>query len=81
MHYVYMLKSITHPNQTYIGCTSNLRQRLSSHNSGKSSHTLKYKPWQLQNYFAFSDKIQAFNFEKYLKSHSGKAFSKKHFCD
>lgn len=79
MHYVYIIKSTSHPDQAYVGCTSNLKQRLSLHNVGNSPHTKKYKPWQLQNYFAFPDKMQAFNFERYLKSHSGRAFSKKHF--
>ena len=79
MHYVYILRSESNPDQTYIGCTSNLKQRFSSHNSGDSPHTSKFAPWQLQNYFAFCDKYRAFNFEKYLKSHSGQAFTKKHF--
>jgi len=34
---------------------------------------------QLVTYITFSDKYKAYNFEKYLKSGSGKAFSKKRF--
>jgi len=34
MFYVYILRSETHPNQTYIGSTSDLRKRLSENNAG-----------------------------------------------
>lgn len=79
MHYTYILKSISDPSQNYIGYTSSLKQRLEYHNSGKSIHTNKFKPWHLEFYCAFNDKYKALEFEKYLKSHSGKAFAKKHF--
>ena len=77
MYYVYLLKSIHFADQTYIGCTTNVSNRLKVHNSGGSPHTSKYKPWILHGYFAFSDQQKAFNFEHYLKSHSGQAFAKK----
>ena len=56
-----------------------LKQRFVDHNYGKSIHTIKYKPWKLEAYFAFSEKSKAVKFEKYLKSGSGRTFSKKHF--
>lgn len=77
MYFVYLLKSINFDNQTYIGCTTNIENRLKVHNSGGSPHTSKYKPWIMHAYFAFQDKHQAFDFEKYLKSHAGKAFANK----
>jgi predicted GIY-YIG superfamily endonuclease len=77
MWYVYIIRSIAHPTQEYIGATANLRQRLADHNSGKSTHTAKFTPWELAWYSAFSDKYKALEFEKYLKSHSGRAFSRK----
>jgi predicted GIY-YIG superfamily endonuclease len=40
-------------------------------------HTSKYAPWRLKTYIAFSDALQALQFEKYLKSASGRAFAKK----
>jgi predicted GIY-YIG superfamily endonuclease len=63
MYYVYMLHSIPNPGQTYIGFTENLKTRLASHNSGQSSHTAKFKPWELITYFAFSDRSKALSFE------------------
>jgi predicted GIY-YIG superfamily endonuclease len=77
MYYVYLIKSTTHPDQTYIGITSDLKARLKAHNEGRSPHTAKYKPWMLITYLAFSDKSKAADFEQYLKSGSGHAFANK----
>jgi predicted GIY-YIG superfamily endonuclease len=76
MKYVYILKSIEY-DHFYVGITDDLRTRLAKHNAGEVPHTSKYKPWRLKTYVAFSDKEQAFKFEKYLKSPSGRAFAKK----
>jgi predicted GIY-YIG superfamily endonuclease len=56
---------------------SDLRSRLKKHNAGEVSHTAKYAPWTIKSYIAFTDEKQAFAFEKYLKSASGRAFAKK----
>ena len=77
MKYVYILKSISHPDQSYVGITSNLKKRLQAHNEGKSPHTSKYKPWKIITYIAFTDDERAYEFEKYLKTGSGRAFAKK----
>ncbi len=77
MFYVYMLQTIDHPKQCYTGFTSDLKKRLTSHNNGESFHTAKYRPWKLVAYQAFDDKLRALDFEKYLKSGSGKAFANK----
>ena len=79
MFYVYLIKSIPYPEQKYIGQTDDLKKRLTQHNAGYSIHTAKYKPWELVNYFAFSSKDAALEFEQYLKTGSGYAFAKKHF--
>jgi putative endonuclease len=79
MHYVYLIQSIKYPTQIYFGYTSNLKQRFKEHNSGKSIYTAKHRPWKLVTYLGFASKTKALEFEKYLKSHSGRAFSKKRF--
>jgi predicted GIY-YIG superfamily endonuclease len=61
----------------YVGVTADLRARLEKHNSGQVSHTSKYAPWTVKTYVAFSEEQQAFAFERYLKSASGRAFAKK----
>lgn len=78
MWYVYIIQSITDLDQRYTGASADLKQRMADHNAGKSKHTSKFAPWELVWYCAFSDKYKALEFEKYLKSHSGRAFAKKH---
>jgi predicted GIY-YIG superfamily endonuclease len=79
MYYVYLIKSITFPETLYVGYTTNLEQRLETHNSGGSIHTAKYRPWQLVMYLSFAEQSKAKEFEEYLKSQSGRAFAKKRF--
>jgi len=74
---VYLLQSLSFPNQTCIGLTDDLRARLSARNKGRSPHTDKYKPWRLVTYLAFSEERKAVEFERYLKSSSGRAFANK----
>jgi putative endonuclease len=77
MNYVYLIRSISDPSQIYIGATADLKQRIADHNAGKSAHTSKFAPWELEFYVAFPEKQTAFEFEKYLKSHSGRSFAQK----
>ncbi|MCB9317582.1 MAG: GIY-YIG nuclease family protein, partial [Lewinellaceae bacterium] len=47
MYYVYILYSRKY-NKSYVGFTSNLDNRLLSHNElGTKGFTLKYRPWEL----------------------------------
>lgn len=75
MYYVYIL--ICKDRKTYTGCTSNLKERIERHKSGKVLATKDRLPIKLLSYFAFSNKYKAFDFEKYLKAGSGRAFLKK----
>ncbi len=77
MYYVYLIKSINNPDQTYIGYTDNINERLQTHNSGGSVHTSSFRPWELITCIAFKERATAISFEKYLKSGSGRAFAKK----
>ena len=77
MFYVYILRSESHPDQTYVGFTADLKQRLRTHNQGGSPHTAKFAPWHIEFYCAFKHENRALEFERYLKSHSGKAFASK----
>jgi putative endonuclease len=76
MKYVYILKS-TVEEHFYVGITDDLQARLAKHNAGGVLHTSKHRPWRVKTYVAFDNEKQAFKFEKYLKSPSGRAFSKK----
>jgi len=77
MTYVYVLQSVETPTRHYVGVTDDLKARLHKHNAGEVSHTSKYVPWAIKTYIAFTNEKQAFAFEKYLKSASGRAFAKK----
>jgi putative endonuclease len=78
-HYVYILVSESDESRHYTGLTDDLEARLKAHNDGQVSHTLKYRPWRIETAIAFRSREKAVIFEKYLKSHSGRAFVSKHF--
>lgn len=79
MKYVYILQSIPCPDEYYNGCTDDFTERLKAHNAGKSPHTAKYLPWKPVVVICFADDQRAVEFERYLKSGSGRAFAMKHF--
>jgi predicted GIY-YIG superfamily endonuclease len=75
-HYVYILESEDGAH-FYVGLTDNLGLRLAKHNGGAVPHTVKYRPWRMKTVVAFRDRERAADFERYLKSSSGRAFTKK----
>ena len=78
MRYVYLLRSVPHPDRRYVGSTCDLRRRLAEHNDGKSVHTAKFRPWRIVAAVALRDAARADAFERYLKSGSGSAFARRH---
>ena len=76
-YYVYILQSVKAPADFYSGFTENLEQRLAEHNSGKSVHTQALRSWRVKTCIAFTDRTSALDFERYLKTASGRAFAKK----
>jgi len=76
--YVYILKS-QRDNSHYIGVTGDLKRRIQEHNSASVKSSRLKRPHRLIWYCVFKNKGKAYNFEKYLKSSSGYAFSKKRF--
>ena len=76
MQYVYTLKCSD--GKLYTGCTENIEERLIRHKDGHVPATVGRLPIKLITYTIFEDKYKAFEFEKYLKSGSGRAFTKKH---
>ena len=75
MYYIYSLKC---KDGYYVGCTDDLNGRIKRHQKGHVVATANRLPVKLDFYFATEDRYKAFNFEKYLKSGSGRAFIKKH---
>ena len=79
MNFVYILQSVDTPDQYYTGLCGDVPARLRAHNAGQSPHTSKYKPWKLLSYHYFERPGAASDFERYLKSGSGRAFALKRF--
>jgi putative endonuclease len=75
--HVYLLKCSD--GKTYTGCTGDLKKRISRHAKGQVLFTKTRLPVSLVTVITFCDKYQAFLFEKYLKSGSGRAFANKRF--
>jgi len=78
MYIVYILKC--DDGKPYTGCTENLEERLYRHNNGHVPATENRRPVKLVTHIVFNDKYRAFEFEKYLKSGSGRAFLRRHLC-
>jgi predicted GIY-YIG superfamily endonuclease len=77
MYYVYIIQTEDEPRRYYTGFTEHIEHRLKDHNAGRVPHTAKFRPWRYKTYLAFSDREAALAFERYRKSHSGRAFAKK----
>ena len=75
MYYTYLL--LLSNKDFYAGSTKNLKSRLKKHELGEVPHTSKFRPLKLVWYSAFEKKEKAIEFERYLKSSSGKAFRNK----
>ena len=74
MFTVYVLYSENY-DKIYIGYTSDLDQRILSHNVlGKKGWTIRYRPWVILHTEAFLTKAEAMAREKALKSGRGRAF-------
>jgi putative endonuclease len=76
MYYVYLIKS-DKINKIYTGVTRDLKKRIAQHNNKNSKYTSWNGPYRLIWYCAFMNKQRAYDFEIYLKSHSGSAFRNK----
>jgi putative endonuclease len=72
MWFVYILKC--YDDSSYVGCTTDVNRRINEHNSKKVLYTRDKTPVKLVTLISFSNKYKAYEFEKYLKSGSGRAF-------
>ena len=78
MFYTYILLSKS-AHKFYFGSAKDLRDRVRLHNEGKVRATKFGKPWKLVWYGSFSTEKEARDFEKYLKTGSGKSFAYRRF--
>ena len=74
MYSVYVLHSEKY-NKIYIGYSSDLENRLLSHNKlSTKGWTIKYRPWKLIYSEIYTDKLKAMERERQLKSAKGREF-------
>ena len=74
MFTVYVLYSRGYE-KIYIGFTSNLEQRMLSHNElAKKGWTIKFRPWQLVYTQVYDLKSDAIKRERQLKTATGRNF-------
>ena len=76
---VYVLRSNHNPRRHYVGLTSDLTERLDWHNAGHNEHTRRDRPWHVLVSLEFRTADAAGQFERYLKTASGRAFARRHF--
>jgi len=75
-YFVYILYS-EKDHKLYIGCTSDIEERLKRHNDGNVSATKHRRPLVLIHKEIFDEKADAFNRERFLKSLWGARTKKK----
>ena len=74
MFTTYVIYSVKY-DKIYIGYTSNLQQRLLSHNElATKGWTIKFRPWKLIYKEEYESKSEAMKREKQLKSYQGRMF-------
>ena len=78
--FVYIIRSVNHPNRRYIGVTSDIMVRLAAHNARHNRSTARWAPWSVDVVVEFRTERMAMRFEKYLKSGAGLAFATRHFA-
>ena len=77
--FVYILRSESDSDRRYVGIANDVHARLEWHNTGPCGYTTAHRPWSLAVSIEFPTEQQAIEFERYLKSGSGRAFAKRHF--
>jgi len=79
--FVYIIRSVHHPDRRYVGLTLDVAARLNAHNAGQNRSTSLWRPWALDVSIEFRSERMAARFERYLKSGSGHAFANSHFVE
>jgi predicted GIY-YIG superfamily endonuclease len=76
-NFVYLLRS-TRTGEPYTGLTTDFARRLAEHNAGQNPSTVRARPWELVVLIEFTREATAVQFERYLKTGSGRAFAQRH---
>jgi putative endonuclease len=77
--FVYIIRSVNHPDRRYVGVSADVPFRLAAHNAGQTRSTAPWRPWRVDVCVEFQTERIALRFERFLKSGTGHAFAKRHF--
>jgi putative endonuclease len=77
--FVYIIRSVSHPERRYIGASADVLARLSAHNAGQNRSTARWAPWFIDVSVEFRTEPIPLRFERFLKSGSSHAFADRHF--
>ena len=79
--FVYVLRSEIDPARHYVGVASESTSGSPGTTAVPSGYTANHRPWRVLVVESSSpdERAAAVRFEKYLKSGSGRAFTKRHF--
>ncbi len=75
MYCVYIIYSVDFK-RYYVGLSSNVSQRLETHNLGVVKSTKAFCPWKIIHTEIFETRIEARKREKYFKSAAGRRWRK-----
>jgi putative endonuclease len=70
MYYFYIIRSKKN-RRLYLGQTTNLKDRVRSHNDGENKATKPNIPYELIFYSGFVNQVDAINCEHYFKTTAG----------
>ncbi len=76
--FVYIIRSVNHPDKRYVGVSADVSTRLDAHNAGQNRSTAPWRPWFVDVIIEFRTEPIALRFERFLKSGSGHAFADRH---
>ncbi len=76
MFYVYILQCAD--GKFYVGCTKDFKDRIARHRRGEVKYTSSRLPVDVKVVIAVRDQYNALRLEDYLKTGSGRAFTRKH---
>tara|TARA_S200000501_G_scaffold239141_1_gene224063 strand:- start:985 stop:1233 length:249 start_codon:yes stop_codon:yes gene_type:complete len=74
-HYVYIIKTKKGYKKTYVGYSTNVKNRLLKHNSSKGAKATRGHEWEIIFIKKFSLKSKALSFEYQLKKDRKKRLS------
>jgi putative endonuclease len=79
--FVYIIRSVNHPERRYVGVTADPPLRVAAHNAGLNRSTVRWRPWFVDVCIEFRTERVALRFERFLKSGAGHAFARRHFVE